>query len=598
MELPQRKKCLKIWENVKFCYCMNIIEMQTHYHFFILLGYEFNLCGGKRSRSYIWGREREEIYMEPEKMVWDFKTKIINEASESKCPEKLLSRRSLITAFWRFARTWGKEETEYYLRQYEEKSKHDRTLKRSDYTYYFVLHFEHNSDVAKEYLKLKAAKEMNERTLQDNQRKFEEKLQQIGGNREQKKDNKTVYLKNRNKDKLKALKEKDNRFLIKAAWENCDVLCWPSFFKFLFPIYMAWEENSLMDEVDKILLSELPGREFENRLLLKEEHADEYARALMNDVMNLHIAENVLKIVRENIYVNDRWKIISTAIELFKKGEYFLFVYLITPQIEGLFKVLLRSVLKDNSKKTDLNNIVKEINKKKELWEYAYFAYDFPQIRNHIAHGDIIEVDTKLACEILMDLNWVLKVIDSEEQDYKKFMAFLNDVSTAELETLASRLNYYFSFLNNEEYCGLLERYLKGEFDDVIQWYQLSDKDCEFKKIIQSDEFYLSIWNKDPLFTTTVEKVQVLDGSVKDITVKHYSESLQYEGMVQLLYRLLNGMGKSHKYKPVPLNWYEKYSAFVKQANEAKHDTLKKVGIDPDAIEAEVDKLMEQKPKD
>lgn len=57
-------------------------------------------------------------------------------------------------------------------------------------------------------------------------------------------------------------------------------------------------------------------------------------------------------------------------------------------------------------------------------------------------------------------------------------------------------------------------------------------------------------------------------------------------------------MGKSHKYKPVPLNWYEKYSAFVKQANEAKHDTLKKVGIDPDAIEAEVDKLMEQKPKD
>jgi len=68
--------------------------------------------------------------------------------------------------------------------------------------------------------------------------------------------------------------------------------------------------------------------------------------------------------------------------------------------------------------------------------------------------------------------------------------------------------------------------------------------------------------------------------------------------MVQLLYRLLNERGKSHKYKPVPLNWYEKYSAFVKQANEAKHDTLKKVGIDPDAIEAEVDKLMEQKPKD
>ena len=46
------------------------------------------------------------------------------------------------------------------------------------------------------------------------------------------------------------------------------------------------------------------------------------------------------------------------------------------------------------------------------------------------------------------------------------------------------------------------------------------------------------------------------------------------------------------------MNWYEEYNAFVKQANEAKHDTLKKVGIDPDAIEAEVDKLMEKEPND
>ena len=41
-------------------------------------------------------------------------------------------------------------------------------------------------------------------------------------------------------------------------------------------------------------------------------------------------------------------------------------------------------------------------------------------MRNHIAHGDMIEIDTKLACEILMVLNRLIKEIDSEEQDYKK----------------------------------------------------------------------------------------------------------------------------------------------------------------------------------
>lgn len=579
---------------------MNIIEMQTHYHFFILLGYEFNLCGGKRSRSYILGREREEIYMEPEKMVWDFKTKIINEASESKCPEKLLSRRSLITAFWRFARTWGKEETEYYLRQYEEKSKHDRTLKRSDYTYYFVLHFEHNSDVEKEYLKLKAAKGKNEKTLLDNQEKLQEMLRDIGENRELKKEKcKIKDFKTQNEKELRELKEKGTRFLIETAWKNCSIPEWLGFLKFDFPIAWPWNaENAIDREKNYILLYEFPVMECEKMLALKNEDEDKFIEAIKNNIVKYHIPENMLKITRENVYLNNRVEIISTSIELFQKGKYKAFVFLAMLQIEGLLKTLFQFVWGDKSENDGLKSIADKIRDKDNFGKYIYLAYELPELRNHIAHGDMIEIDTKLACEILMVLNRLIKEIDSEEQDYKKIIAFLNDVSTADLKTLASRLNYYFSSINNVEYCGLFERYLKGEFDDVIQWYHLSDKDCEFKKIIQSDEFYLSIWNKDPLFTTTVEKVQVLDGSVKDITVKHYSESLQYEGMVQLLYRLLNGMGKSHKYKPVPLNWYEKYSAFVKQANEAKHDTLKKAGIDLDAIEAEVDKLMEQEPND
>ena len=538
--------------------------------------------------------------MEPEKIDQYLKKRIIGEASESKCPEELLDKQSLTTAFEELVGTRGQEETKYYAKQWKEKRKHDKTLTWSDYIYYYVLCFEHNSDVAKEYLKLKASKEKNKKTMLDNQEKLQEKLRDIGENKKLKKGKRKIEdFKTQNEKELSELEEKDTQFLMETAWKNCSIPDWLGFLKFNFPIAWSWNaENAIDREKNYILLYEFPVMECEKMRALKNEDEDNFIEAIKNNIIKYHIPENMLKITRENVYLNNRLEIISTSIELFQKGKYKAFVFLAMSQIEGLLKTLFQFVWGDKSENDGLKSIADKIREKDDFGKYIYLAYELPELRNHIAHGDMIEIDTKLACEILMVLNRLIKEIDSEEQDYKKIMAFLNDVSTADLKTLASRLNYYFSSINNVEYCGLFERYLKGEFDDVIQWYQLSDKDCEFKKIIQSDEFYLSIWNKDPMFTTTVEKVQLLDGSVKDIPVKHYSESLQYEGMVQLLYRLLNEKGKSHKYKPVPLNWYEEYNAFVKQANEAKHDTLKKVGIDPDAIEAEVDKLMEKEPND
>lgn len=39
----------------------------------------------------------------------------------------------------------------------------------------------------------------------------------------------------------------------------------------------------------------------------------------------------------------------------------------------------------------------------------------------------MIEVARELACEIMMDLYWIIKTIDAEEQDYKKLMSFFDD---------------------------------------------------------------------------------------------------------------------------------------------------------------------------
>lgn len=66
---------------------------------------------------------------------------------------------------------------------------------------------------------------------------------------------------------------------------------------------------------------------------------------------------------------------------------------------------------------------MKKIYDKEHFSAYTYFAYDFPEIRNPIGHGNIIKVDRELACEIMMDLYWILNIIDSDDCDYKKWMS-------------------------------------------------------------------------------------------------------------------------------------------------------------------------------
>ena len=75
--------------------------------------------------------------MEPEKIDQYLKKRIIGEASESKCPEELLDKQSLTTAFEELVGTRGQEETKYYAKQWKEKRKHDKTLTWSDYIYLF-----------------------------------------------------------------------------------------------------------------------------------------------------------------------------------------------------------------------------------------------------------------------------------------------------------------------------------------------------------------------------------------------------------------------------------------------------------------------------
>ena len=44
-----------------------------------------------------------------------------------------------------------------------------------------------------------------------------------------------------------------------------------------------------------------------------------------------------------------------------------------------------------------------------------YFAYDFADLRNQVAHGEMVKVDRELAFEVLMDAYWLVGEIAPEK---------------------------------------------------------------------------------------------------------------------------------------------------------------------------------------
>ncbi len=244
------------------------------------------------------------------------------------------------------------------------------------------------------------------------------------------------------------------------------------------------------------------------------------------------------KIIAEgNYYINDRLPIISAAITLFMEKKYIAFVYLVTPQIEGLFRVLQQSIKGDRADTRGMKEVIEKIHNNEDFWEFVYFAYDFPEWRNKIAHGEMIEVDREFACEIMMDLYWILRTIDSEEQDYRKLMSFLNDFcSKQDLKMMVECLASYFASIESEKYLELLKRFFEGEFDSIVEWYGIVEQKQKFIETIHSEELYLLIWNDEPLELETTKKVQMEDGEIKEFNVIDLNDnSLKYYRLLSLL---------------------------------------------------------------
>lgn len=493
----------------------------------------------------------------------------------------MLTKKYIANSFLEFVKNLAiDEDNTYYLEKYEKENNENSQLSQTDFIYHNVLGIRDKMDISEEYLRLYDEMSEYKSVLQKKKSQFENELRTIGNNNNNKKD-KIIFYKKEIENRLNKNERYSSKYLIRKAWINCTIPLYMGWYSSGFSMDIYSAQNVDIDRKNMIFFGDLPLRQAEKMIMLKKENPSKYSEFFEKIIYELEIIDKLNLIVENNFYIHDRLPIISAATTLFMEKQYIAFVYLVTPQIEGLFRVLQQSIKGDKTGTSGMKELIQKIHNNEDFFEFVYFAYDFPDWRNRIAHGDMINVDREFACEIMMDLHWIIKNIDAEDQDYKKLMSFLDDLcSKQDLKMMVESLENYFNSMESEKNLNLLERYFKGEFNSILDWYGFTAQKNKFQETICSEKMYLLIWNEEPLEFETIEKMEMVDGTIKEMKVRNLNDnSLKYFELLSLL----------NKYNYVPLKWYEKYLSFIDQIKVAKNNILRKIGINHDKIEAEVE---------
>lgn len=493
---------------------------------------------------------------------------LCEKASNSEMPEVDLTRDNISELFLSFVDQFDDEKggSEYYKKWYEEENKENAYTDLNDFICTHALSIRSSSNVGAEYLRLKEEAIQYMNVLQNKKNEYEEQLKSIG-NKEDNQKNKIIYYKQIVEQKIKKAKNRtETKELVRKAINICSIPGYIGWFDKGFGMDILSVQDIGRDRRDLIYFGELPVTVVKQMLQLRNSDKDAYLDAFNNMILSLQIVEKIEAIVRNNFYLENRKRVLLTALELFGSENYESFVYLIVPQIEGLFRVYLR-LLGDNSYSVGMQEIAKKIKEKENFFEFVYFAFDFSNLRNRIAHGDMIEVDREQAYEVLMDTYWVIKEIDSDQRDYKLWFNLIEkcsqylDLSEAIRETLG-----YFVGLDAKKYMELLKRYFRDDFKREITWYNLAAQVEKWDSMIRDRSFYEAMWNGGAL--------EVNDGSI-EIEGKHFSvmkyndEGLKYRVLVEEL--------KNHGY--VPEDWYKQYVMFGEKIEALQKERLQRLGI-------------------
>ena len=177
-----------------------------------------------------------------------------------------------------------------------------------------------------------------------------------------------------------------------------------------------------------------------------------------------------------------------------------------------------------------------------------------------IAHGKMIEVTKEMAFDIIMDIFYIVKLIDAEENPYKIWVEFFKNLPEWN-DQEGYILDFFKSnFLFTEQRLEILENYFAGKYNEIIKWYELQDSEKEFIEIIKSEDFRKRIFNNEPIERETKE---LFNG--EEFTIVSINDDVcRYQKLITLL----------QKKDFFPVDWISAVENRMKEIKEKEENLL------------------------
>ncbi len=184
--------------------------------------------------------------------------------------------------------------------------------------------------------------------------------------------------------------------------------------------YYDYRQYEDFDIRKVINFGEMPIPETEKLMKLKNVDIGKYAEGFIQYIREYHIIENTMEIIKKSPELNNRFSLFETAYELFNSSKFDAFVYLIVPQIEGLFVEYSKQLeITDIENYFSITEKLQKVNEKQSFWGYVYYSFDFPEKRNPIAHGSIVPISEIDAYELVCDVYYIVHHLICEKTNPK-----------------------------------------------------------------------------------------------------------------------------------------------------------------------------------
>lgn len=467
---------------------------------------------------------------------------LYHEAEEGKAPEEILTKEHLAELFLTAADQYGRsdEKRAHYEAQYQEAE--DASL--GEFICEKVFWIGKNQNVLQEYLSL-------QNQIEDCLEFFSKKSEELG--RTCGKTDKGKYLigvASKRKNNLK--KRSKPAALVAQALHNMTSgpLNWwlHQDFQMEIPRFRELER----DQRTAIFFGDLPVQGYRKLMQLAKNDHEAYLDVFEKLIGDRDIPEQLCHRTERNVYLHDRAGIMQTAVKLFEEEEYQSFVYLLVPQIEGLLRIYQGILSCDAAQcgkaRLGMKQVANQINDLGGFLEYIYFAFDFcDELRNPIAHGQIIEINRERAYEVLMDAWWLTEKIDSPECGYKRCLQIVQKCTGCKNDAQAvGFLLDVFSGPGEEKNLPLLRQHLNQAFKKEYAWYGLTKAAERLDCLLRSQSLYDTIWNGGP--AQYVDETIELDSET--ITVHNLENNFEeHRKLVELL----------HQFGATPKDWYDRY---------------------------------------